>query len=66
MKSYHEAMREARMEKGWSQAELSRRSGVPISGISSYERGMHVPSVITAGYLAQALGISIDEYIYGI
>lgn len=53
------------MVKGWSQMELSRRSGVHISSISSYERGLHMPSVITAGYLAQALGISIDEYIYG-
>lgn len=39
MKSRGQQLREARQSAGMTQAELERRSGVPQSNLSSYERG---------------------------
>jgi transcriptional regulator with XRE-family HTH domain len=47
-----------RQAKGWSQSELSRRSGVPQSTISRLEAGkLTTVSLGQLGQLAEALGI---------
>lgn len=41
-------LRAARQEKGWSQAEAARRSGIPAVVIGSWERGDRNPASIPA------------------
>ena len=62
-KTIGEAMRKARCEAGIRQTKLAECSGVNAALISDYERGMRYPNVLTLVSLADALGISIDEYI---
>lgn len=49
-----------RTERGWTQAGLAARSGVPRSSISAIEIGRLVPSVDTALTLARTLGASVE------
>jgi len=52
---------EARRERGWTQSELARQSGVGRAHITRIEGG-HLPGVTadTVRKLAQALGITSD------
>lgn len=43
-----------RTERGFSQAELARRSGVPRTAINAYESGRRVPTSSTLLRLAEA------------
>lgn len=61
--SIGKAMADARVRAGLSQYRLAARSGVEQNYISQYERDKHVPSITNTVRLADALGISIDEYI---
>lgn len=63
MKPIHEVMKAARLDRGLTQNELSERSGIPLSTISSIERGRHTPTILVVEALADALKLSIDEYI---
>lgn len=63
VQSIGQAMRDARLNKGWSISELARRSNVSQSNISAYERGFRQPGIYMVADLADALGISIDKYI---
>lgn len=58
-----EAMKRAREKAGLSQYQLAKISGVVAQSISKYELGKALPRVDTVEFLADALGISIDEYI---
>lgn len=54
-------LKEARLEQGWSRAELARRSGVSESNIGRLERGIIRPRFDTARALAAALGGHPDD-----
>lgn len=58
-----EAMRAAREKAGLSINKLSKISGVHAQNIGQYESDKVKPRIDTAEFLADALGISIDEYI---
>ena len=62
-KTIGEAMLAARLEAGIRQNKLAECSGVSQGRISDYERGMRYPTIFALIDLADALGISIDEYI---
>jgi len=62
-KLIHESMRESRETRGMSQSELARRTKTSQEAISDYERGVHVPSIYIALDLADALGMSLEEYL---
>lgn len=49
-----------RQARGCSVRELGRRSGVPFSLISRYERAAANPTYANALRLAKALGVGID------
>lgn len=61
MISYH--MRLTRMDIGMSREELEERSGVSCRTIQSYETGKSFPGILNLIALADALGVSIDDYI---
>ncbi len=52
-------VRSLRLQKRWSQQELSLRSGISTPHISSIERGKRFPSLEYAMRLADALGIAL-------
>jgi transcriptional regulator with XRE-family HTH domain len=53
-----------RKEKGLTQEELVRLSGVAISQIRRYETDKSLPSLDVIIKLAKALGVSIDEMVF--
>ena len=61
--TYYDAMLRARMWKEMSRAELSRRSGVNVTMLYNYETGKTVPGLLAVMSLADALGVSIDNYV---
>lgn len=50
-----------REERGWSQQELSERSGLSRAGVSAIEVGKLVPSTVAALSLAKVFGCRIEE-----
>lgn len=57
------AMIRARLKAGVSRAELAKRSGVSAQAIGTWERDLHDPTVACAELCADALGLSLDEYL---
>jgi len=53
-----------RKEKGLTQADLVKKSGVAISQIRRYEADKSSPTLDVITRLAKALGISIDELVF--
>jgi transcriptional regulator with XRE-family HTH domain len=57
--SMREELRTARRERGWSQAELGRRVGLPQTHISGIESGKVVPRFDTILELVRVLGYDL-------
>jgi transcriptional regulator with XRE-family HTH domain len=58
-----EHMREARRNAGLTIRELAAKSYISGTTISRLERGDHLGAFETVAILADALGISIDDYV---
>ena len=58
-----EAAKQARLRKGFSIQELSVKSGVTLNTIYRLENDRNIPLISTVELLADALGMSIDEYV---
>lgn len=56
-------MRKAREGKGLTRKALAERSGVSLNTIEYLENGITAGTITTARLLANALGITIDEYV---
>ena len=54
-------LKRIREEKGWSRAELARRSGVNASTIGQIEAGRFTPYPTQLAKLAKALGVAERE-----
>jgi transcriptional regulator with XRE-family HTH domain len=52
-----------RKRRGWQQAELAQRLGVPRSTLGNWERGVHTPSLAALRSLQRELGVSFDELL---
>ncbi len=60
-----ERIKTLRKEKGWTQAQLAENSGVEPSHISHIERAATKLSLPTLISLANTLGATLDELVYG-
>lgn len=58
-----EALRRIRRERGLSQVELSKRTGVAQSTISEIEKGEREAQVRTVRKLADTLGVKVDDLL---
>lgn len=58
-------LRQYRLEKGWSQEELSERIGSDRTYISEIERALRNPSLNTIAKLAAALKVTIGALCDG-
>src|SRR3954468_7206989 len=54
-------LRDRRTRRGWSQEELSRRSGLSRAGISAIETDRLIPSAAAALALASALECRVED-----
>ena len=63
MKTVGEYMREAREAAGLTQRQLACRSGISLRMIWAYESDKSFPGALSLIDLADALEISIDDYI---
>lgn len=52
-----------RLERNWSQAELAKKAGLSQSYIHDLETGTKTPTIRTLEKLAKALQVPIDELI---
>lgn len=58
-------LRKIRKEKGLTQAELARESGVHRTSIARYEAGIHEPGRKSLLKLARTLQVPVDALIEG-
>lgn len=58
-------IKNARKEKGLTQREVSIRTEISITQLSSYENGKQMPGLPTLANLATALGTSLDQLYFG-
>src|SRR4051794_25083640 len=62
MATFAEKLRDLREQRGWTQASLADRSGVPLGTLRDYEQGKRGPLLSNAEKLARALGVSLDVF----
>jgi ribosome-binding protein aMBF1 (putative translation factor) len=53
------AVRELRLARGWSQAELASAAGMTQSAVARFEAGGTVPTLAVLGRIAKALDASL-------
>ena len=53
-------LKEYRVQRGLTQAEVSAKAGIRQSTISMYEKGNRIPNIENCSKLARAYGQSID------
>ena len=58
--SLGERIRQLRQQRGWSQAQLSKKLNIHQKQISGYERSIHVPSVELLIRMAELFNVSLD------
>lgn len=58
-----DALARAISERGWSQADLCRRTGIPSSAMSRYLSGESDITLSRAIAIADAMAISLDELV---
>jgi len=56
-------IRQEREARGWSLAELSRRTGIQPPNLSRVESGKHTPSLDTIERVADALGVRVADLV---
>lgn len=56
-------MRKAREDAGLTLRELGAISGISFNTIGRYERGLYQGNINNIEILADALGLTIDEYV---
>lgn len=58
-----ERIKKARIDRGFTQIQLSVLSGVSTQTITAWETGRMCPSIITLIPVANVLNISLDELV---
>lgn len=58
-----EKLHKKRIEKGWSQVELAKRSGITNVSIFNYEKGLRFPRRDVLYKLAEALECEVSDII---
>jgi transcriptional regulator with XRE-family HTH domain len=59
---FRELLKEARVARNLTQADVAKRLGVPQSYVSKYESGERRLDFVETTELCQALGLSIEDF----
>ena len=62
----HERLKELRTERQLTLKELSERSELSVSYLSDIERGRTVPTLVTLETLANALAVTVIDFLSGV
>lgn len=65
MDKFFERLKELRIEKKISQAQLAADTGLTISAISKWEQGQRIPSALAIITLAKYFNVTTD-YLLGV
>ena len=57
------ALREYRLNFGWTQAQVAEHLGVQPSAVTMWETGVRKPNIVTLKKLAQLFGCTTDELL---
>lgn len=57
------ALREYRLNVGWTQAQVAEHLGVQPSAVTMWETGERKPNIVTLKKLAQLFGCTTDELL---
>lgn len=60
---FGEYLKQYRIEKGMTQAELAGKLSVSQNAISQYEAGKRHPPISRIAHIAKALGCSVSELV---
>lgn len=63
MKDLGKRMKQVRKDKNMTQRELAKRTGIPQSSISLYEKNVREPSLFSFLLIADALEVSADSLL---
>lgn len=63
MEYFSKQLRVKRAERGWSQDDLAKKSGISRNAIVRYESGMNEPMFTSVCALADAFGCSIGDFV---
>ena len=61
-KEFGAKLKELRMAAGWTQAQLAEKANISQRAVSHWEQGLREPSWSNVLALADALGVSIEEF----
>lgn len=62
-KDIAENIRQARVNKGWTQEELAKKAGVDSNSLAKIERGESKPKGLTLVKIIKALGVKSSEIL---
>ena len=65
MKEFAVKLRELRLERGWTQAEVARAIGLSKNALTNYETGIREPSLEKLKDICVLFGVSAD-YLIGL
>jgi transcriptional regulator with XRE-family HTH domain len=51
------------LSKGWNQSELARQADIPRDSVSTYVRGISLPTPTNLAKVAEALGVDADSLL---
>ena len=60
-----DTIRELRLARNWTQAELARRLGITRNGVNAWEQGLSTPSLASVIELSKVFSVSSD-YLLGL
>lgn len=63
--SLGENIRERRETVGMTQTTLAGAAGVTLGAINQFESNIRIPNAYTFAAMAKALGVTMDELMYG-
>ena len=58
-------IKELRLSRNWTQAELARRLGIARNGVNAWEQGLSTPSLSSVIELSKVFSVSSD-YLLGL
>ncbi|MBF0197707.1 MAG: helix-turn-helix transcriptional regulator, partial [Planctomycetes bacterium] len=62
--SFHTKLKQLRIEKSWTQAQLAEKLNVQQKQVSSYERGASKPSTEVLIRIAETFEVSLDYLVF--